>query len=62
MSDRNEVAKVKACKDCGAEFELTVGMLDWYKRKFGESYAEPSRCKNCRDRRREVKEQEQQTG
>ena len=55
MSDRQEVAKTKECKDCGSDFDLTVGELEWYKEKFGENYAEPERCKKCRNARKAAK-------
>jgi hypothetical protein len=33
------------CKDCGAEFEVSVGEQDWYAKKGWEL---PKRCKDCR--------------
>jgi hypothetical protein len=63
MSDlKDQVAKTKVCKEegCTNEFTLTYGQLAWYKEKFGDSYAEPSRCEDCRQRRREAKEAKKQ--
>jgi len=34
------------CKDCGAEFDFTVGEQEFYQQKGFEN--DPSRCKKCR--------------
>lgn len=50
--NKNTVVKEKNCKDCNAEFFITQGELDWLKNQFGDSFAEPGRCKNCRHKRK----------
>lgn len=39
----------KTCKDCGIEFTLTQGEIDFYKSK---DFDLPERCQNCRDKRK----------
>ncbi|MDR0805116.1 MAG: zinc-ribbon domain containing protein [Oscillospiraceae bacterium] len=39
--------KTLICKDCGDEFVFTAGEQEFYKEKGFTN--EPSRCKNCRD-------------
>lgn len=34
------------CKDCGKEFDFTVGEQRFYEKK---GFAQPIRCKECRD-------------
>lgn len=34
------------CKDCGEEFEVTAGEVDWYTSRGWEI---PKRCKSCRE-------------
>jgi len=51
--DRNAIEKTKVCRDCGNEFGLTVGELSWLRDKFGDSFSEPSRCRECRTARKE---------
>lgn len=45
------------CRDCGKEFTLTVGEQNFYEEK---GFAEPVRCKECRDRRKAERENQQQ--
>lgn len=40
----------KICKDCGTEFTLSQGEIDFYKSK---NFSLPQRCKNCRDKRKQ---------
>lgn len=39
----------KKCKDCGKEFTLTDGEIEFYRSK---GFDLPNRCKSCRDRRK----------
>lgn len=39
----------KKCRDCGREFTLTDGEIDFYRSK---GFELPSRCKACRDKRK----------
>lgn len=41
--------KIIVCKDCGTEFDFTVGEQEFYAEK---GYNEPLRCKSCRDARK----------
>jgi DNA replicative helicase MCM subunit Mcm2 (Cdc46/Mcm family) len=41
--------KVLVCRDCGAEFVLTVGEQDFYAEK---GFSEPQRCVDCRRTRK----------
>ena len=51
MSEKQE--KKIICRDCGKEFTLTVGEQNFYEEK---GFAEPVRCKECRDRRKAERE------
>ena len=42
------------CKDCGTEFVFTVKEQQFYKEKGLEN--DPKRCKSCRDKRKQEKE------
>jgi hypothetical protein len=42
------------CKDCGTEFVFTVKEQEFYKEKGLEN--DPKRCKACRDKRKQEKE------
>lgn len=42
--------KALVCKDCGAEFEFTVGEQEFYAEKGFQN--EPTRCKDCRQTRK----------
>ena len=46
---------IKDCKDCGEKFAVSEKELSWLIQKFGESYAEPVRCKECRQKRKDAK-------
>ena len=52
MSEKQE--KKIICRDCGKEFTLTVGEQNFYEEK---GFAEPVRCKECRDKRKAEKEE-----
>lgn len=39
----------KKCRDCGKEFTLTDGEIDFYRSK---GFELPNRCKACRDKRK----------
>ena len=43
--------KTIVCKDCGAEFTFTVGEQEFYESKGFTN--EPVRCKECRDKRKQ---------
>lgn len=45
--------KTIVCKDCGKEFVFTVGEQEFYKEKGFEN--DPVRCKECRDKRKALK-------
>lgn len=45
--------KTLVCKDCGAEFVFTEGEQAFYAEKGLTN--EPKRCKPCRDKRKEEK-------
>lgn len=51
MNEKKE--KKIICKDCGNEFTLTVGEQNFYEEK---GFAEPVRCKECRNRRKAERE------
>lgn len=56
MASETQEAKAPVtliCKDCGAEFELSVGEQTWYANKGWEL---PKRCKSCREAARKQKE------
>lgn len=55
MSEKQD--KIIICKDCKREFTLTVGEQKFYEEK---GFAEPARCKECRDRRKAEREQQSQ--
>jgi len=42
------------CRNCGIEFIFTVGEQKFYEEK---GFAEPVRCKECRNKRKAEKEQ-----
>lgn len=42
----------KKCKDCGKEFTITDGEIDFYRSK---GFELPNRCKSCRDKRKSQK-------
>ena len=42
--------KILVCKDCGQEFFFTVGEQKFYETN---NFAEPKRCKSCRDIRKQ---------
>lgn len=42
------------CRNCGTEFIFTVGEQKFYEEK---GFAEPVRCKECRNKRKAEKEQ-----
>lgn len=48
--------KVIVCKDCGAEFTFTEGEQAFYEQR---GFAEPVRCKSCREARKAQKELKQ---
>jgi len=43
--------KTLACKDCGAQFVFTASEQDFYKSKGFEN--EPTRCADCRSKRKQ---------
>lgn len=43
------------CSDCGEQFVHTAGEQAFMREKFGENYAPPKRCKVCRRKRKELK-------
>ena len=47
--------KTIVCKDCGKEFEFTVGEQEFYKEKGFEQ--DPVRCKDCRAARKRNRDQ-----
>jgi hypothetical protein len=55
--DARVVAKDKECKDCKQMFEITQGELDFLRQTFGNDFAEPVRCKPCRDAKKAAKAQ-----
>lgn len=44
--------KVIVCKDCNKEFTFTVREQEFYIEK---NFSEPLRCKECRDKRKALK-------
>lgn len=49
--------KTLVCKDCGQEFVFTAGEQAFYKEKGLDN--EPKRCKECRDKRKVQRSEEQ---
>lgn len=49
--------KTLVCKDCGQEFVFTVGEQAFYKEKGLDN--EPKRCKECRDKRKALRTENQ---
>lgn len=49
--------KTLVCKDCGQEFVFTTGEQAFYKEKGLEN--EPKRCKECRDKRKALRTENQ---
>jgi len=47
--------KQKQCVDCGRDYSLTQGELDWFQAR---NWEEPTTCRDCRTARRERKERE----
>ena len=45
-------AKVLSCKDCGKDFEYTVGEQEFFAEK---GFAEPLRCTDCRKAKKDSK-------
>lgn len=45
--------KTLTCKDCGAEFEFTIGEQEFFASKGFVN--EPQRCKACRNKRKEAR-------
>lgn len=44
--------KVIKCQDCGEEFDFSVNEQNFYAEK---GFTEPKRCKNCRDARKNTR-------
>ncbi len=44
----NDIARTKKCRDCGRNFDITYGELQFLADKFGDTYGEPTRCRPCR--------------
>ena len=49
--------KTLVCKDCGQEFVFTAGEQPFYKEKGLDN--EPKRCKECRDKRKSLRTENQ---
>lgn len=49
--------KTLICKDCGQEFVFTAGEQAFYKEKGLDN--EPKRCKECRDKRKALRTENQ---
>lgn len=49
--------KTLVCKDCGQEFVFTAGEQAFYKEKGLDN--EPKRCKECRDKRKALRTENQ---
>ncbi len=49
--------KTLVCKDCGQEFVFTAGEQAFYKEKGLDN--EPKRCKECRDKRKNSRSEQQ---
>lgn len=49
--------KIIICRNCGKEFKFTVGEQNFYKEK---GFAEPVRCKECKNKRKESFNQNQE--
>ncbi len=56
MEERHD--KTIVCKDCGKEFVFTVGEQEFYAEKGFQN--EPVRCKECRQARKEARNQNTQ--
>lgn len=56
MEERHD--KTIVCKDCGKEFIFTVGEQEFYAEKGFQN--EPVRCKECRQARKESRNQNAQ--
>jgi hypothetical protein len=41
-------------QDCGAKFVHTAGEQQWMREKWPNDYKKPTRCKDCRKKRREA--------
>ncbi len=48
-------AKKKICKDCGKEFILEAGKLEWFSKH--PELSEPVRCQECIAKRKQLKNQ-----
>ena len=46
---RDAVAETKTCPDCGKEFPITVGEVEWFKER---DMSLPIRCAECRTKRK----------
>jgi hypothetical protein len=44
--------KILICKECGEDFDFTVGEQEFYAEK---DFVEPIRCKDCRDKRKSAR-------
>lgn len=53
---RGDISLKKVCKQCGKEFELTQGEIQFYENK---NLNIPSRCKECRDKNKQSQQGEQ---
>jgi len=51
------IASKKNCADCGNEFPIYQGELDFLRNKFGSDFVEPVRCKPCRKAKKERHQQ-----
>ena len=49
--------KTLVCQDCGKEFTFTAGEQAFYKEKGLDN--EPKRCKECRDKRKNSRSEQQ---
>lgn len=49
--------KIIVCRNCGNEFTFTVGEQNFYEDK---GFDEPVRCKECRNKRKAEREQQEE--
>lgn len=55
-NNRDAVKEHRTCRDCGAGFVITVGEAAWYE---SHGLVLPTRCADCRKRRKEQRRAEQ---
>ena len=47
--------KLIVCKECGFEFVFTANEQEFFAQR---EFREPTRCKTCRDRRKEARQED----